>query len=73
MEKDENDGNIYGNFVKLKVQHVPNSVTQWGSFIPPVTQADHLSLFLKARIQVWHPDENVYCFGNCMAPEWAML
>ena len=63
MEKNENDGAIYGEFVKLSVRHVPNFVTQWGRFIhPPPTQADHLTLFLKTRSQVWHPETKYVLF-----------
>ena len=70
MEKNENDGAIYGEFVKLTVRHVPNFVTQWGGFIhPPLpTQADHLSLFLKARSQVWHPEAKYVLFWQLHGP-----
>jgi hypothetical protein len=31
--------------------------------LPPVTQADHLSLFLNARSQIWHPEAK-YLFSG---------
>ena len=41
---------------------------------PPATHADHLSLyFLKQEVKSGTLKQNMYCFVNCMALQWAML
>ena len=75
MEKNENDGAIYGEFVKLTVRHVPNFVTQWGRFIhPPPQHTQTISLyFSKQEAKSGNLKQNMYCFGKCMTPKYALL